>query len=102
MHCPSRKRIRTGLWPGNLIVAAILVHVAIPFPSLPHHLQSSRNNAAYLIMAPQLRSDADYLKDKTRRDLLILLEGVSKVPSLLSWECTMAMGPLRIWAKDLV
>ena len=32
-------------------------------------------------MAPQLGTDADYFKDKARRDLLNLLEGVSKAPN---------------------
>lgn len=31
-------------------------------------------------MAPNPASDADYLRDKARRDLLALLEGVSKAP----------------------
>ena len=29
-------------------------------------------------MAPNPASDADYFRDKARRDLLVLLEGVSK------------------------
>lgn len=33
-------------------------------------------------MAPHSGSDADYFKDKARRDLLTLLEGVSKAPNL--------------------
>lgn len=32
-------------------------------------------------MAPHTGSDADYFKDKARRDLLALLEGVSKAPN---------------------
>lgn len=31
-------------------------------------------------MAPYSTSDADYLRDKARRDLLTLLEAVSKAP----------------------
>lgn len=33
-------------------------------------------------MAPNPVSDADFFRDKARRDLLALLEGVSKVPLL--------------------
>jgi hypothetical protein len=35
-------------------------------------------------MAPFPGSDADYIKDKARKGLLNLLEGVSKAPS---WHC---------------
>lgn len=35
-------------------------------------------------MAPYYASDADYFKDKARRDLLSLLEAVSKAPSSLT------------------
>jgi hypothetical protein len=35
-------------------------------------------------MAPLLRSDADYFRDKARRDLLTLLEGVRMNPCILS------------------
>jgi hypothetical protein len=35
------------------------------------------------VMAPRPGSDADYIRDKARRDLLNLLEGVSKAADLV-------------------
>lgn len=41
-------------------------------------------------MAPHSGSDADHFRDKARRDLLNLLEGVSKAPNLLQTSRTQA------------
>ncbi|EAU38116.1 hypothetical protein ATEG_01359 [Aspergillus terreus NIH2624] len=48
-------------------------------------------------MAPYLRSDADYLKDKTRRDLLTLLEGVRGKKNLVVSQDL--AGPIGLFVK---
>lgn len=44
-------------------------------------------------MAPFSGSDADHFKDKARRDLLTLLEGVSIAPRFLGSPLTTCPGP---------
>lgn len=56
-------------------------------------LATRHSAACFNEMAPFSGSDADHFKDKARRDLLTLLEGVSRAPQIWKLTLTTRSGP---------